>query len=165
LYEEESEENDHCERNYKNRCSRRHDLESFSSAKHGDRGGYDSVAVEQGSAKKAQENDQPFSRLVRVALLLLQNECNEGKDAAFPAIVSSEDENQILDADNEDERPHNEGQHPIHILRGGVEAVLGLEALPQGVERARPDVAIDDTERNESQLFEATTGGTRLGMV
>jgi hypothetical protein len=43
--------------------------------------------------------------------------------------------------------------------------VFRLETLAQCVKRARPDVAVDDAERNEGQLSEPLSCGMRLRMV
>jgi hypothetical protein len=96
--------------------------------------------------------------------LLLHDERKESEHSSLSAVVRSEDEDQIFDADDEYESPDDERQDSVDVCRIGGEPVFGLEALAEGVERTGPDVAVDDAERNECQLSESLPGGMRLGV-
>ena len=78
-----------------------------------------------------------------------QDEGEQGEDAALPVVVESHDEDDVLDTDDQDERPDDERQHAVHGGDVESEAVLRLEALAERVERACADVAVDDAERRQ----------------
>jgi hypothetical protein len=129
---------------------RRYHLETLHRAEHRNGRRYDAVAVQKGGADEAENDDYLFAHLVLGALLLLKNQCEESEDASFPAIVGAQDEDQILDADDENERPYDERQNSIDILGDRGESVFRLEALLKRVKRTRADIAVYDAERYES---------------
>ena len=101
---------------------RRH-LEPLGRAQHRDRRRDDAVAVEEGGAEQA-EPDQ------RAAALLLAQERDEGEDATFAVVVQPHDHEDVLDAHDQDQRPDDEREDPVH--GGGIprQAVIMTEARP-----------------------------------
>jgi hypothetical protein len=134
---------------------RRHDLETFHCAEDRDGGGDDAIAVEECGTDEAKRDDYLLEISVCVAPLLLHDEREECEDAAFAAVIRAEDEDEVFDADDENESPYDKRENAIDVIRRGGESVLRLEALPEGVEWTRPDVAIDDTKGYKSQLSES----------
>ena len=123
---------------------RRGDREAFHGAQHGDRRRDHAVAVEEGGAEQPEQHE----RVGRLALHA-RGERHQGQDAALAVIVGAEHEDQVLDGDDEDQRPGDEREDAEDIGRGRRDGVRSAEAFPERVERARADVAIDDAERRE----------------
>jgi hypothetical protein len=97
--------------------------------------------------------------------LLLKYEREKREHSAFAAVIRAKNENQVFDADDEDESPDDKRKNSVDIFWCRGKAILRLEALAEGVERTRPDVAIDDTEGYQSQLSESLSCRPRLGMI
>ena len=70
---------------------------------------------------------------------------------ALAAIVGAKDEEDILDRDDQGERPDDERQHAQHVGTRDPGPARCIQGLAEGVDRARPDVAIDDAQRAEHQ--------------
>ena len=70
---------------------------------------------------------------------------------------------QVLDADDEHQRPEDQRQHAEHVGAASaatrVRRVPVREALPHRVERRRADVAVDDAERAEPRRRARGAGG------
>ena len=100
-----------------------------------------------------------------------RHEGEERENAAFALVVGPHDEGEVLDGDDGDERPEDEREHAQDVGVRGRDAVLALDALFDGVERARADVAEDDAERADDERRERRgmrvigmrLGGARLG--
>lgn len=84
----------------------------------------------------------------------LEDQRDEGEDSTLAAVVRAHHEHDVLDGDDADERPQNQGEYAVDVRFRRGQAVFGLEALAEGVKRARSDVAVDDAERQESQFCE-----------
>jgi hypothetical protein len=125
--------------------------------KDGDRRRDHAVAVEQGRAEQAERDEKDASFPVIRAAPLLEEQGKEGKDAAFPAVIRTQDEDDVLDADDEDQRPENQGEHADDVRRRRHDAVLLLEAFPQCVEGAGADVAVDHSERGNREHGEPSS--------
>jgi hypothetical protein len=70
----------------------------------------------------------------------------QGDDAAFATIVGPQDEDAVLDRDDDDQRPQDEGQDPKHHLRRQATMAGSMGGFLQGVEWAGADVAEDHTQ-------------------
>ena len=90
--------------------------------------------------------------MIAIPALLLQNERKQRKLSALAAIVGPQDEGDVLDADDDDQRPDDEREDAVDVRRVGNEPVLQLEAFAKRVERTGSDVAIDDTDGEQRQL-------------
>ncbi len=79
-----------------------------------------------------------------------QQQRQQRQDAALAVVVDPHDDAHVLDADDDDQRPDDQGEDPQHVLRGHAD-VGAREARLEGVERARPDVAVDHPEGRHGQ--------------
>src|SRR5262249_53462897 len=73
----------------------------------------------------------------------------KGHDAAFAAITRAEDKRHVLERNDDHERPKYRRYASEYVLGGERNPVLGIEGFFRGVERARPDVAVNDTQREQ----------------
>ena len=155
LKEKEQEEDEQRGRKHvglKRRCG---DLETFSGAEHGDCRRDDTVTVQQGGAEEPQRGQQATSPP-------LSQQGEQRYDAAFAAIVQTHDEGDVLDAHDEDQRPDDEREHAVDRRDSGRQPVLGVEACPEGVERAGADIAVDDAQGGQGQSREAPSPRVRF---
>src|SRR4030095_11402296 len=91
------------------------DLKSFGCAEDGHRRGDHSIAVEKGSADQPERSDDHTSAAVAVAPLLLENQRKQRELTAFTPVVGSEYEDDVLDADDDDQRPDDERKNSVHV--------------------------------------------------
>jgi hypothetical protein len=123
--------------------------ETFDRAEHGDRRRDHAVAVEQAGAEQREQDRHGESRAFLLAMI---DERGERQDAAFALVVGAHDEDEVLDDDDQRERPEEQRRHAQHVRRN-VRAdgdVLGVgQALAHRVERRRADVAVHHAERAE----------------
>ena len=89
---------------------------------------------------------------VGVATLLLKDEREQRQDSTLAVVVGSHDEDDVLDADDDDQRPDDQGENAVDVRGDGVQAVL--EAFAQGVKGAGPDVPVNDAERENCEFCE-----------
>jgi len=114
------------------------------------------VAVEQCGAEHAEEDQRVPARL-RSALVA--DEGDERQDPAFAVVVGLHDEEQVLDGDDDDQGPEHEREETEDIRLGDGQLVtVAVKRLPEGVERARPDVAVHDAERTEGEERDGPLG-------
>ena len=77
---------------------------------------------------------------------------DEGHDPALAVVVGAHDEGDVLDRDDDRDRPEDERDHAVDVGLGRAHrVVVGGEDSLQRVERARADVAEDDPERAERE--------------
>jgi len=83
----------------------------------------------------------------------------EGHDPAIAAVVCAHDDPGVLDRDKDHQRPEDERDDAVDARRGGPGGigVRGEDDL-LGVERAGPDVPIDDPQRPEREDRPARVG-------
>src|SRR5271165_4551940 len=82
------------------------------------------------------------------------------EDAALALVVGTHDQEDVFDGDDDDQCPESHRQNAKHVFRVESKAVLRVEALTEGVNRACPDIAEHDAERGHAQPGE-TGGGIR----
>src|SRR5690606_23118523 len=75
----------------------------------------------------------------------------ERQDAALTTIVRPHHHDQVLEGDQERERPEDEGEDAVDVLGGDIHASMGSKALLQGVERAGADVTVHHAEGGERE--------------
>ena len=63
--------------------------------------------------------------------LLLQEQREQSENSTFAAIVRAKDEHDVLDADDENQRPENERKDADDVRRRRSDAIFLLEALTQ----------------------------------
>jgi hypothetical protein len=91
---------------------------------------------------------------------------HQGQDPALAVVVGPHDEQQVLDADDDDQRPENEREDTEDVRLGdGQFMAVATERLPEGVERAGADVAVHDPERAESEERDGTLRCMTVGRV
>jgi hypothetical protein len=84
------------------------------------------------------------------------SEGHQGECPAFAVIVGTQQNDHILDADDQDQRPHDQGQDAENdvFARRGPCTARGKDRFAHGVERTRADVAVDDADRAQGQRQE-----------
>ena len=136
----------------------RHQLEALERREHRDGRGDDGIAVEQRGAHHAEDDGEPGA-VPEGAL----GQGHEREGAALAVVVGPQDQDHVLEGDDDDQRPQDQGDHPDHHLAGqGAGACMaggGGEALLEGIERAGADVAVDDADGAEGQGPEGGRGG------
>ena len=78
----------------------------------------------------------------------------EGEDAALAVVVGAHHEHQVLDRDDDDQRPEHDRGHAVGVGLRDLEVGV-LERLPERVQRARADVAVHDPQRAERERQQA----------
>ena len=105
LHREQGEQDQHRQRNDISVQRRLHDLEALDRRQHRQRRRDHRVAVEQGGADHAERDHHQAASAERALRERHQGEC-----AAFAVIVGAQQDDHIFDADDEDQRPHDERQ-------------------------------------------------------
>ena len=124
-------------------------LEPLDRAEHRDGRRDHAVAVEQRGAEDAQQHQRASARAP--AWLARRQQRGQREDAALAVVVGAHDEREVLDRDDQHQRPEDERQDAEHVRLGRRDRVRSEEALAHRVERAGADVAVDDAERAEGQ--------------
>ena len=148
LDREQHDQHHHGERDHIGIEERRGGLEPLDRAQHGDRRRDHAVAIEEGRAHQARHQQQTVAR--PTAARRAQGQRRQRQYAALATVVGAQDDDHVFGRHHHHERPRDERQHAQHILRR--DAALGIEALPDGVERRGPDVAIDDAKCAQDQI-------------
>ena len=126
-----------------------------STAEHRDRGRDHGIAEEERGAGDAEPEQQGHAAAGHA---LAQR--HQGEDAALAVVVGAQQHNHVLQRHDQRERPEDEREHPDHRLaRDGAAALSGGHRLAEGIERARADVAIDDTDGAERKRPEVPARG------
>ena len=137
-------------------------LEAFDGREHRDRRRDQPVAVEQSEAGDGQaQDDRAQAGAVGCGAL---DQRAQRQHAALATIVGAEDQQHVFDADDQDQRPEDEREDAQHGGLGEVQAAGMAEGFPHRVERAGPDIAVDDAERGQGQMPEIAVlgcGGVR----
>ena len=149
LHHEQREENDQRDRHHDVREGRVPDLESFHGAEHRNGRCDHAVSVQQRGAEQSEGDERESPTLVVGPALLLKQQRQQGEDSSLAPVVRTQNEHDVLDTDHQHQRPENQGKYAENVLWRWRDAVFLLEALTQGVQRARADVAIDDAECRE----------------
>ena len=138
------------------------DGEAFDGAQDGNGGRDRAVRVEQGRAHKAEHRqvDAPGTGLNAP----YAQKGEQRDDAALAAIVGAEDEQAVLDRNDDEERPQDEGQNPHHRLSRQDAVACGHGRLPQRVERAGADIAEHDSQGAEDDRPRGDSGSAVVGM-
>ena len=129
------------------------DLQSLHRAKNRDCGRYGAVAIQQRRADQSDDEQirTPCSGL-RVAGVKKRQKRD---DAAFAAIVCPHDQHGVFERDDEDQCPEDQRDHAEDSFVGENAAVMScrLRGFLQGIKRAGPDIAIDDTESSDHRGY------------
>ena len=90
-------------------------VEALDRAEHRDGRRDHAVAVEQRRAEQA-ERDRASPRLFALAHRRLRDERQQREDAALAVVVGAHHEDQVLDRDDERQRPEDQRQHAEHVV-------------------------------------------------
>ena len=140
------------ERNHEGPELRLHDGQPLERTQHRDRGRQHAVGVEQRRSEQSERDQQQ----ARPAADLAVHQRHEREDPAFALVVGAQHVEMVLERDHDDERPEDERQRSQHVGAARLDAVRTEEALADGVERTRSDVAVDDSERRQRQRRDAS---------
>ena len=91
-----------------------------------------------------------------LAARVLGHQRHQREDAAFALVVRAHDEDQVLDRNQQRERPEDQRQDAEDVLARGRDAVRAVKTLTQRVQRTGADVAVDDAEGTERQKGQVT---------
>ena len=119
------------------------------------------VAVKQGAADDAEQNDGAAA-IAHGAL----RERHQRQRPALAMVVGAEQDEHVFQRHHDDQRPQDQRQHAEHGLRidGRLLAAGRDHGLAQRIERAGTDVAIDDTDAAEHECLESG-GGMGVAMA
>ena len=123
----------------------------FERAQHRDRRRDGAVAIEQRRTENADRDD------AGTLAMLDPEQRHQRENATLAVVVGAHDDRDVFDRRGDDERPHDERQHAERDVGRGRPA-RPVERRLEGVEWARPDVAIDDAERAERHGGETAVG-------
>src|SRR5207248_7035865 len=96
------------------------------------------VAIEQRGAAEGEQHQNSAGAL---ALGPVQGEGQQSKNSTLALIVGTHDQEDVFDRDDYYQRPENHRQNAKDVFYIEGKAVLGVEALTKGVDRACPDIA------------------------
>jgi hypothetical protein len=154
LEKEKREQNAGADRHDVGTDPRRDDAQAFDRRHDRNGRGDHAVAVEERRAENSKAKEDALRRPIRQGVAVRLDEADEGENPAFAVEVGHEDEDQIFDADHEDQRPEYERQDPEHFRLRRRQAVLGLEAFADRVERAGADIAVHHSEGGQGKKGE-----------
>ena len=159
LDEEERHQDPRGERNDVRLERRGSHLQAFHGREHGDGRRQHRVAVE----KRRPEHAARQQRRAQPGMVAHRRggERQQRHDAALPAVVGAQHEAHVLERHHDHQRPEDRRDASQDVLRGERDAVLRIEGLLDGVERARADVAVHHAQGEQRQGGGALAG-TRL---
>ena len=131
------------------RQGRSRDLQTFDGGDDADRRRDHAVAEQQSRSQHQRPQQQPHA-----ALLVFMQQAVEREQAALAVVLRAQDENGVFDRDDDGDGPdhqRNAAQYLVRRLRG---AGTAEEQRIHGVERRRPDIAVDDAQRADGQRRE-----------
>ncbi len=153
LHEEEAEQNRDRDGHDRRLERRGCDFQTLHRGEHRDRRRDDSVAVEQRGSEEGEQDDRPAGADAGFFSLTWRNQRKKGQNSAGSLVVRLHDEGEVFDRDGDHQGPENQRQDAEDVARRGIDVVLafGTEAFLDRVQRARADVAEDDTESADEQ--------------
>ncbi len=150
LDDEQYAQHRHRDRQHQRGEPRGGDLEPLYRRQHRDRRGDDPVAVEQRRPEDPQGHQYDL-RPGRLERLVLQQR-GQGHDAALAAVVGPHDEGDVLDRDDDHDRPENQRDDAVDLdLAGAHRMVVGREHRLHRIQRAGADVAEHHPQRTQRQ--------------
>src|SRR5438132_9016352 len=137
-------------------------MKPFDRRQHGDRRRDHAVAVQQRRPEEAEPYERAAPAAVRGGAAVRDYERQQRQHAALAAIVGAHHDGEVLDTDDDRERPEDERQQAQYGLWVRWTAGVASEALAKSVQRRRADVAVDDPEGPECERRQrARLGGRR----
>ena len=158
LHDEEANQDGDSDGHHRRRERWRIDLQSLDGAQHRDRRRDCAIAIEQGRADEA-DNEQMRPPCAGLRVTRRQQRQHR-HDAAFAAVIGAHDQERIFDRDDQDQRPEDQRDHAEHGFRTGRPGGRGgLGGFLQGIEGTGADVAVDDAERADRGSDRDRAGG------
>ena len=162
LHHEQRDQDDDRQRQDERLKRRLDDLEAFHRRQDGQGRRDHRIAVEERRRDDTEHRDQ--RRRAPEALL---GERHQGQRAALTAVVGAGEDQHVFDRHDDDQGPEDEREDAQHT--GGRDASVTARGDPhrlaKGVEGARADIAIDDTDGPDSQSPETDLSGDRISAV
>jgi len=84
-------------------------------------------------------------------------EGKERQDPSFTTVVRTHEKEQIFDGDHESECPEDEGEYSEHVSWRGRQRMAAMKALPERIEGARADIAVNYPERSQAEQEDLAT--------
>ena len=81
----------------------------------------------------------------------MQSQRDHGHDAAFATVVGTHDEHHVLDRDNDDQRPQDQGKDAQHICRVERDGMHPAKNFLDRIERTRANVAVNNPQSSQRQ--------------
>jgi hypothetical protein len=151
LRQEQSRQNRQRNRHGPRSKARSPHLDPLDGGQHRDGRCDDAVSVEERRGEETEREEDRSAAKPERARPRVGDERHQREDPPLAPIVRAQDDDHVLDRNDEDQRPDDEGQDPEHVGWAHRDRVRSVEALAQRVERARSDVAVDDAQRREPQ--------------
>ena len=120
-------------------------LQALYRRQHGNRRGDHAVAIEQRRPDQAQNHQHRTQ--ARIGTGSPPGQRGQGHDAALALVVGPQDEQHVLDRDDPDQRPENQGQDAKHPVVIDLNPIMAGKHLLEGVERTGADIAIHHPDR------------------
>jgi len=108
LDHEEADENPNSDWHYQYFQRRCRDLEAFDRTEHRNRRRDDTVAIKERGADQAENDDVATNPVVLLPAGVLEDQREQGENPTFTAVVCAQNEDDVLDADYESQRPEYE---------------------------------------------------------
>ena len=143
LDREQPDEDCERERNHERLERGRHHFEPLDCGEHRNRRRDHAVAVEHRRAEYSENDEPPASASIGEPA---RDERGERHDAAFAIVVGAHDQRDVLERDDDRDRPEHDRENAVDVLFGQREAVRPGEALAQRIQRTRADVAENDAD-------------------
>jgi len=108
LDHEEADENPNSDWHHQYFQRRCRDLEAFDRTEHRNRRRDDTVAIKERRADQAENDDVATNPVVLLPAGVLEDQREQGENPTFTAVVCAQNEDDVLDADYESQRPEYE---------------------------------------------------------
>jgi hypothetical protein len=154
---EEHEQHHQRDRNHEGLEGWRRHLQPLDGGEHRNRWRHHAIAIEHRRPEDTDDHHQP--RLFRLVLNVAQRQCDQRHDAAFAAVVGTHDETDVLDRNDDDQRPEEQRQAAVDVGFGDGNRMVAGEDFLDGIKRTRADVAIDHSQRGKGEHGQTLTGG------
>ena len=148
LHPKQQEQNDQGERDHRLFEGRRDDLEAFNSGQHRNSGRDDAVAIKQTSAKDTDQK-QDFAQLGFV-FDRLRGQRQHGDQTAFAVVVSSQNQDHVLDRHDGGQSPEKDGEDAVDVI-GRERHMAGAKHLFHRVQHAGANVAVHHADGAQCQ--------------
>ncbi len=145
---------DYGDRDHIGRKYGRDEFQAFDRTQYGDRRRNHAVAIQQCRAKQASHDKQLLTAFRRPGARA--DKGRQRYDPAFSTVVGQHDEREVLDGNDDNQRPEDQRQNPEYGRLGMCQPIRAVQRLAECIDRARTDVAVHDAkggERHEREVL------------